>query len=372
MDFARIIEELSAGAHWQPDGRIDLGGVDFKFDTIDGQLLATAESDGPEPVPIAGKNVRLDVKADGHIAFYATKSGRRRTVNNVISVEAMHIIEGDVGADTGNVKVEGDLYVKGSVGQQYAVQCGGNVLIGDRVEAGAQVSAKGSLVIGGRVFGRQTKLISLGDVFVQSVQEATVQCRRDLVFGDGLSYANVRVGRDLRAHNACKGVVKGGESWALNKIEVLVAGSPGRETTEFTAGVDPVRARQLDEVTEKLEECSKEIMHQLNRFNMEKLDVAAIQARLATVSGAQRQVLVQAARILGQQVQERQGLVRQRQKILKESIESMSDQGGVQIWEKVFPGVKVNLGDQSHTVEDACDCLAVTFNDGCMEVVVLP
>ena len=372
MDFALLIEELRAGAHWQPDGRIDLGGVEFKFETIDGQLLATAEADGSEPVPIAGKNVRLDVKEDGHIAFYATKSGRRKMVNNVIAVEAMNIIEGDVGADTGNVKVEGDLYIKGSVGKQYAVQCDGNVLIGDRVEEGGQVSAKGNLIIGGRVFGRQTKLIALGDVFAQSIQEATVQCRRDLFFGDGLSYANVRVGRDLRAHNACKGVVKGGESWALNKIEVLVAGSPGHETTEFTAGVDPVRARQLDEVAQKLEECGKQIMHQLHRFNMEKLDVGAIQARLATVSGAQRQVLVQAARILGQQVQERQGLVRQRQKILKESIAAMDDRGGVQIWEQVFPGVKVYLGDQSHVVEEDCDCLAVTFNDGCMEVVVLP
>jgi uncharacterized protein (DUF342 family) len=372
MEISQFIEELKAGSHWKGDGSIGLGEVDFKFDTIDGQLLATAEAEGVDPVPIAGKNVRLDIKEDGHVAFYAIKSGKRKTANNVISVEPMKIVEGDVGAHTGNIKAEGDLYIKGSVGQKYSIQAGGSVLIGDRVEEGAHISAKGSIIVGGRVFGRQTRLISLGDVFVQSVHESSVQCRRDLWFGEALSYANVRAGGDLKANSAGKGLVKGGETWALNKIEVLEAGSSGHESTEFTCGVDPVRARQLDEVTEKLEECSQEIMHQLHRFNMEKLDVAAIQARLATASGPQRQVLVQAARTLGKQVQERQALIRQRQTVLKESMSSMGREGGVQIWEKVFPGVKVNLGDQSHTVEDACDCLAVTFNSGYMEVVALP
>ncbi|MFT5377553.1 MAG: hypothetical protein ACI906_004393 [Candidatus Latescibacterota bacterium] len=317
MNIDQLIESLNAGEQWHDDGRV-------KLDNL-----------GITPSP----NLR--------------------------------IIEGDVGTETGNIKTDGNLLIKGSVGQQYSVKCGGIAVICNRVEAGAQIFCKGDLIISGRVVGRQTNVLALGHIFLRGIEEATVQCSKDLWFGESLSYANVRTGGKLKTPTDGKGFVKGGEVWALNKIEVATAGSEGHSATMFTSGVDPIRAKDLDKCNKALAEASKLIMKQLLRFNMDRIDIKLIKERLSKSSGPQKRILTQAAHILGQQIQSRQQSMAEKKRILDEALSSLDDDGGMLVWGQVYPGVQIQMGEHNFKVEDKYDRLFTSIDSGAKTVEVI-
>lgn len=278
---------------------------------------------------------------------------------------SVRYIEGDVGPATGNVAFDGDLVVKGSVGQQYSVQGGGHVLIGNRVEAGARISAKQDLIVCGRVTGRQTHLMALGHFFAQSVHEATVLCSKDLWIGDSLSYANARAGGRLKMRRSSS--IKGGEVWALNEIAVGIAGSQGHESTLLTAGIDPVRARRLDDIDTKLTETNRHIVHQLHRFNLERLDVARIKQILASTHGPQHTLLANAACSLGKIVKAQQALLVQRRALLQEALDLADRSSAIRVATTVHPGVELRLGEYTRRVHEQLHSLTVRLDGDSMQ-----
>ena len=147
------------------------------------------------------------------------------------------------------------------------------------------------------------------------------------------------------------GSISGGEVWGLGGIRLHVAGSLQHNRTCLTAGLDPDGAKKLDLLNRKLEESNKHIIRHLSRFNLKKLDVKAIQQRLAASTGPQKKVLARAAQQLGQLVQAHQGFLKERQ-----AIEEGAGAGGlaiayVEAHKSVFPGVVVRIGDSSREVK---------------------
>ena len=154
------------GGTIQEDGSIDLrernAAVGVEKDQLLGELVPATEGrpgatvtgaeleavDGAEIDFEAGENVRSE--GDGEaVKFFAETSGNVDVAEGVIKVNLVLDVSGDVNYETGNLDVEGDVAIKGSVATGFTVKASGSVTIGGMIESGAQVHA------GGGRFGRQ-------------------------------------------------------------------------------------------------------------------------------------------------------------------------------------------------------------------------
>jgi uncharacterized protein (DUF342 family) len=152
-----------------------------------------------------------------------------------------------------------------------------------------------------------------------------------------------------RSEGSKGGVICGGDIWGFSGIQTQVAGSNAYNMTNLTAGMDPEGAKKLDLLNRKLEEGNKLILRHLSRFQMQRLDVAAIQKRLAASTGPQKKVLTRAARQLGQLVQVHQGILKERKEIFAK-VGSTLQAAFVEAKDAMFPGVTVRIGDSQRQV----------------------
>jgi len=170
----------------------------------------------------AGTNVRME-EADGIRTYFAEAEGALKYVPGEVAVVDTLIIEGEVGFDTGNLQFNGEIVVKGSVGQGFTVKAGGDVTVFGSVDAGAVIASGGNVSVGYGVLGRKTKVVAVGNVRAQFVQEA-----------------RVRAGHDVRVANyAHQGLLRAGNRVVVLRGEgtrggSLVGGSAGG------CGVSPV------------------------------------------------------------------------------------------------------------------------------------
>ena len=80
-------------------------------------------------------------------------------------------------------------------------------------------------------------------------------------------------------------------------------------------------------------------MRHLSRFNLQKLDVKAIQQRLSASTGPQKKVLARAAKQLGEMiVQLHQALLRERQSVEEGAAGGLNTAAFVEAEKGLFPG----------------------------------
>ncbi|HJP34124.1 MAG: hypothetical protein QF689_14835 [Candidatus Latescibacteria bacterium] len=133
-------------------------------------------------------------------------------------------------------------------------------------------------------------------------------------------------------------------------------------------GLDPEGAKKLDLLNRKLDESNKHIVRHLSRFNLKKLDVKAIQQRLAASTGPQKKVLARAAKQLGEIVQLHQGLLRERQEIEAGAASGGQRTAFVEAEKALFPGVVVRIGDSKREVKTPMKTSRFQLQGGVMAI----
>jgi len=354
------------------DGSIDYRETNFAPNVLEEQKVArvtpptrgvngknvrgeeVAARDGEAVELKAGARVRMEEDDEGVRTYLAEAEGALKYVPGEVAVVETLIIDGDVGFDTGNLQFKGEIVVKGNVGSGFSVKAGGDVAVHGSVDAAAVIACGGNVSVGYGILGRKTKVVAVGDVRAQFIQEARVRAGHDLKLGNyahqGLLQAGNRVlvnkGKGTRG-----GSLVGGECWGLRGVHCHLAGSQTYARTELVAGADPEQAAQLDKLNRKLEESQKLLMRQLERFGLKKVDVQAIQRRLAASTGPQKKVLARAARQLGEVVQLHQNLLKEKREIDRSMAENLKG-AVIQAVDKAFPGVSIRIGDRQRKLKD--------------------
>lgn len=310
--------------------------------------------DGEEVELRAGGNVHAEEDDKGIRTYISEAEGALKYVPGEVAVVDTLIIDGDVGFDTGNLQFKGEVVVKGNVGSGFSVKASGDVTVHGSVDAAAVIASGGNVSVAYGVLGRKTKIVAVGDVRAQFVQEARVRAGHNLTLGNyahqGLLQAGNRVlvnkGKGTRG-----GSLVGGECWGLRGISCHFAGSPTFARTELVTGVDPEQAQKLDLLNRKMEGSQKLLMRQLERFGLNKVDVKAIQRRLAASRGPQQKVLARAARQLGEVVQLHQSLLKEKREIERGMAENLKG-AVIEATAQVFPGVWIRIGDRQRKLKD--------------------
>lgn len=176
-----------------------------------------------------------EVEENGKIVIRAKETGVVEQRQDVLIVNSHLPIDGNVGLETGNIKFDGTVSVKGTVQPGFSIVAGGDISI-EGIEGVTDAklikSINGDVYIRGGIFGiGKTKVEAGGNIFVKHVNEANLSAQKDIVIG---VYA---MGSNLKGHSILvderKGKIIGGTAIAKDTIVTAISGNYLERRTEL-------------------------------------------------------------------------------------------------------------------------------------------
>lgn len=182
-----------------------------------------------------GKNTDYDPKDSN---FLISKiDGHVKLESGFINVHSEVMLSGDIDYSTGNINFLGDVTINGEVKSGFKVSAKGNIeikgLVGD-----AEIVAEGNVVLLSGFKGKGGGTInSKGDVTIKYCENQNINCEGDLKILDYILFSNIQTKGKLTATDG-KGLIIGGNIFALKGIETNTIGNDKHSTTNLFAGVD--------------------------------------------------------------------------------------------------------------------------------------
>ncbi len=352
----------------ETNGRVDFKELNLVQNVVQGQALARKEpaqrgepgrtvggrllpaNDGKDVELPIGKNVRLS--EDGKTAI-AEINGQVVISAGKISVEPVHVINGDVNLRTGNVLFLGTVLVKGNVDDGFTVKAAGNIEVMGNVGR-SNLDAEGDIIVHQGVAGKNSGTIRCGrSLWSKFIENARVEAGDLVVVSDGIMSSTVLSDRKI----ICKGKrasIVGGQVKAVEEINAKSLGSVSGSETVLEVGYDPKRKEKLGAIEEKRDSCN----HQLEDV---KLNMSTIESLVK--SG--RPVSPEKKAYYQELKEKRVALEGEFKKIereaeeLREYLDGLKVSGRVSASGTVYPGVRVSIKDAYLEVRN--EFKAVTF-----------
>lgn len=198
-----------------------------------------------------GDGVNVSEGEDGAVEIASARTvGQPFFRDNVLDVDPLLVINGDVNIAAGSIDFIGSVLVTGSVLEGFSVKAKRDVSVQGWVY-NARIEAGGSCSVKGGVTGERSLLLAGEDVRVGVVEYASISASRKVeIFGYAL-FATLEAGESIYVQGRNRRGIVGGNCIAGAGIEALSAGSPMESSTQLEAGRDPFQARILQELDRK-------------------------------------------------------------------------------------------------------------------------
>jgi len=260
-----FIFEVKSG-DWLGEKTRPLPGISGK--NLFGETLLAQDGDN---LPfLYDSKVAYEFEESGKKVLRATKSGALEYINGMLTIRDHLVIEEDVGVETGNIKFDGSVSVRGTVLPGYSIIASGDIEVRAPegvVNAGLIKSTEGSIYIRGGIFGRGGTVIEAEKtIYVKHANECHLNAKDDIHVG---FYA---LGSTLQATNIYvderKGKIIGGRTEALFQIAAAIAGNQHERRTELIVkGIDKdnllaelqVKAHELKSVQQNIDKVSEKV-----------------------------------------------------------------------------------------------------------------
>lgn len=275
---------------------------------VSGKILP-ANRDKPETLT-AGEGVRAVPQPDGNTRFVAAQDGELFCSRGLLEVKQVHVVEGDIGLDTGNLKFTGVVQVRGSVQSGFRVEADGDVLIEGTVQA-AEVRSGGNLTIRQGVKGEgKASLTATRGVEALFAEQAAVHAGEDVRIKNACVRCQVRCNGRFTLVSE-RGNLIGGRVQARRGVSVLNLGSPSGTRTEVSFGQDYLL---LDKIEQEQAEGARltgrvlELKQRVHHLERPGSDRRALELAVAERHEAQEQAARSAQRLAALQEQYKRGV----------------------------------------------------------------
>lgn len=352
----------------ETNGRVDFKELNLVQNVVQGQVLARKEpaqrgepgrtvtgklipaGDGKDTEIPAGKNVTL---SEDKRTATANINGQVVISAGRISVEPVHVINGDVNLRTGNVLFLGTVLVKGNVDDGFTVKAAGNIEVMGNVGK-SNLDAEGDIIVHQGIAGKSAGTIRAGrSLWSKFIENARVEAGDLVVVSDGIMNSMVLSDRKI----ICKGrraSVVGGQLKAVEEINAKSLGSVAGSETVLEVGYDPKRKEKLAQLDGDREKYLQELEE--IKLNMGTIENLVRSGR--TVSDEKKQYY--------QQLKEKKVAIQAEVAKLDEAAQEIRDHlanlkvaGRISASGTVFPGVRVSIKDAFLEVRN--EFKAVTF-----------
>jgi len=200
----------------------------------------------------AGPGVRFD---ESDHCFYATNDGRVRLSGNVLAVDYVYTITGNVGMETGDISHPGSVVIQGDMEPLSVIESEGDVEIWGTVEA-ARIKAGGSITVRDGITGGSADIKAGGSVYAKFILDASMEAGEDIVVEKEIIQSRVRT---RGAVLIPAGRIVGGKITALGGIVAGQVGSEGLVPTLLIPGEDYLLETEAAAKKERIEKLDKTI-----------------------------------------------------------------------------------------------------------------
>ena len=357
---AELKFESTADKNEVGEEQIDFRSISSIVNVIEGQLLVIIEKGRagipgtdifgneipvglPGEAPIkAGKNVRI---SDDGVKFFSEIEGWVIFENNVIKVDNVYNIPGDVDYNTGNISSLGTVIIKGAVKDGFKVEATGDIVV-NTVES-AELVAEGNITIKSGIQGRGGALIKCkGNLYSKFIEQANVECEGDVIVAEAIMHSNILAKGNIIVLKGKKGWIVGGKYRAGTVIAAKTIGSKVATLTQLDVGYDPFVKLELEKTLEKTSILKQEYVQA--RLNLQKL-VTDIQAN-PDGSKAKKETLKNLTEKYQRMALEVKEMNNQLQKLQIKLRENKK--GYVFCKEKIFTNVEISIRNLSYKVRD--------------------
>ncbi len=305
---------------------------------VDGEEI---EPEEPKECQLpSGKNVKKNEEGSlvAEIAGQVVKDDRR------VNVLPIHQINGNVDLSTGNIDFVGNVHVKGDVTEGFEIKAEGNVEIRGNVSAGKIISG-GEVVIHKGFIGKEKGIIKAkGDVKVKFVENGFINSKGSIIVADAVMHSQLNARSEIKVAKN-KGLLVGGRCRAGQRIEANVIGSSLATNTRLEAGINPELKKRITELEEELEE------EQQNMLKTRK--ALRILGKMKRKKGLPRdkKKMYQKLSITKERLEKSINKNEREYEKLQDEVRKLS-KGRVKVNSKVFPGVKIIIGNSQCNVQE--------------------
>jgi len=311
----------------------------------------SCKSGRPAPRTVTGKNVAIS--ADG-TQIIASIGGQIVMERGRVSVSPVLSISSDVGNETGSIRFEGTVIIRGTVCAGFLVQATEDVEVHGPVE-GAHIVAGGNIKLLGGVQGNGKAVITAGgNLFTKFAQNAALSAAGDIT-SDLIMHCSVRCNGSLVLEGRTCQLV-GGSAAAGTLIRAKEIGSSMATATELYVG-------NLPEMLEKHATMKRDLARKREEFKkITQIVDALMKLQQAQALPPDRQEML--LKSLQTKVAYRSEITQLEAAIEAIAAELSPDKGVVYGKDVIYPGVTVQIGNAKMHVQDEIRASALRNREG--------
>lgn len=284
-----------------------------------------------------------EVEEDGKIVIRAKETGVVEQRKDLLVINRHLPINGNVGVETGNIKFDGSVSVKGTVQPGFTIVAGGDISIEAAegvTDAKLIKSIDGDVYIRGGIFGLgRTKVEAGGNIFVKHVNEANLFAKKDIVIG---VYA---IGSNLKADGKIlvderKGKIIGGTAIAKDTIVTAISGNRLERRTELI--INTMNKQEANELIQEKAAKLKELQQEIIKLTAHVDQLEQIESRL---NKQQKEAFKKTINLLQAKMKEAETIDAE----IKQIIEDIKSSGKQEIvvTKEAYPGTYLQIGKKS-------------------------
>ncbi len=353
------------------DGSVDYHNLDLIANIKEGDLLVTKipatmgtpgqKVTGQEIKPTIGKDIKLpkgknvEEGADG-MSLFAEIDGQVVMEQERVSVLPVLIINEDVDLETGNIDFLGNVIVKGNVQEGFCIKVEGDIEVFGNVGA-ATLEAGGKVHIHKGFQGKQKGLVTAeGDVHIGFMENGQVTTKGSLIVDREIMHSNVICKVDVIVEG--RGLIVGGKVQAGKDISAKIIGSSLATPTEVIAGVDPEIREEFDRIVLEIESAEENLDKVIKGINL----LRKVEKQLGGLPEDKKMMLSQFQNTRYHLIEQKKQLEQEREIYSKQLKEQKN--GRVKVSDRVFPGVKISIGQTGYRVKDALARVLFVYSEG--------
>ena len=285
---------------------------------------------GVVPALPMGKNTKPN--PENPLVLEAEVEGGVRVNSGKVEVDSIYVIKNNVDYSTGNIFFKGSIVVNGDVKSGFKVKAKNDVQINGVVED-AIIEAGGNVLLKNGFIGKDKgMIIARGNVTLKFCENVTITAEGDIYIGDFALNCTIQTKGRLFATDR-KGMVVGGESYAVGGIDLNISGNRSCTPTKLHVGIDMVTNSYLENNIQYL----KEIENVLHKLSRRQLVRKALPENIQSMIDGLHRVMKDKE---------------QENKVLMEAVKDMDDSpeveknGEIRILKMVYPGTWISIYDK--------------------------
>jgi uncharacterized protein (DUF342 family) len=345
----------------EKDGRVDFRELNLVENVEAGQILATKKPPeegisgrtvtGRSLPAQPGKNVQIEIGknvklSENGMSASSTINGQVLLILGKINVEPIYTVEGDVNFKTGNILFLGTVIVKGNVEDGFTVKAAGNIEVIGSVGK-CVLDAEGEIIVHQGILGKNEGTVRAGSNLVAKfIENARVEVEENVLVSDGIIHSLVDANKRILCQGKRASIV-GGRLRAANEIHAKSLGSVAGTETILEVGIDPKRKEELSQALKRKEELEKsleELVRNISTLeNLKKVQrefPEEKQNNLVELNDKRAEILNELEEI-GAVINE-----------INTYLQSIKVSGKVSASDRVFPGVKIFIKNESLVVRN--------------------